>query len=249
MKRVLLKIAYMGTNYNGWQKQRHNSNTIEEKVSDALFLALNEKIEMVGSSRTDAGVHAFGQLAHFDTQTTIPTEKLPLVINKFLPDDIKVVQAIDVPDDFSARFNVINKTYQYLTYISEVDLPFYFKRALRLYGKYDVDAMQKACNYLVGTHDFAAFKKSDTDYVTTVRTINSANVITSNNEIIFQINGDGFMHNMIRIIVGTLLDIGRGKKQPEYILELIKSGSRIMAGKTVSPEGLYLKKIYTGLDF
>lgn len=248
MKRILLTIAYMGTNYNGWQRQKHNPNTIEEKVIDAIFLAINEKVELVGSSRTDAGVHAFGQLAHFDSDTTIPAEKIALVINRFLPNDIRIVKSIEVPSEFSARFNVVNKTYRYITYLSDIDLPYYNNRALRLYGGYNIEAMKKACAYLIGTHDFAAFKKSDTEYETTVRTINSANVLVNGKEIVFEINGDGFMHNMIRIIVGTLLDIGREKKTPEYILELIKSKSRIMAGKTVIPDGLYLKEIFTTLD-
>jgi len=170
------------------------------------------------------------------------------LLGRFLPSDIKVIKSIEVSRDFSARFNVVNKTYRYITYLSDVDLPYYNNRALRLYGNYNIDAMSKASEYLVGTHDFAAFKKSDTEYETTVRTINSANVFVNGKEIVFEINGDGFMHNMIRIIVGTLLDIGREKKTPEYILELIKSKSRIMAGKTVIPDGLYLKEIFTTLD-
>ena len=181
-------------------------------------------------------------------KTTIPSEKLALIINRFLPDDIKIVMSMDVPSDFSARFNVVNKTYKYLTYLSDIELPYYKNRALRLYGKYNIDAMQKACMYLEGTNDFAAFKKSDTDYISTVRTINSAKVFTNNNEIVFEINGDGFMHNMIRIIVGTLLDIGREKKKPEYILKLIELKDRTIAGKTVVSDGLYLKEIYTTLD-
>lgn len=242
MKRIKLTIAYDGTNYCGWQIQP-NGITIEEVLNKALSKMTGEDIIVIGASRTDSGVHAMGNVAVFDTETTIPPEKIAVALNQRLPEDIVITQSEEVPLDFHPRYCDCSKTYEY--HIINTRIPIPTKRLTNYFVSYvlDIAKMRQAASYLVGEHDFVSFCNVRTDVENTVRTITALDILTNADEITIRITGNGFLYNMVRIIVGTLIRVGRGFYEPEKVKEILEAKDRKAAGVTAPPHGLMLMEI------
>ena len=242
MKRMKLTIAYDGTNYCGWQIQP-NGITIEEVMNKALSKLTGEGIQVIGASRTDSGVHAMGNVAVFDTNTTIPAEKIAMALNQRLPEDIVVVKSEEVPLDFHPRYCDCSKTYEY--HIINAKIPIPTERLTNYFVSYmlDFDKMREAASYLVGEHDFASFCNVRTDVESTVRTITALDILTEGNRVTIRITGNGFLYNMVRIIVGTLIRVGRGFYEPKKVKEILEAKDRKAAGVTAPAHGLMLMKI------
>ena len=242
MKRILLTISYDGTNYSGWQKQK-NAMTVQGEFDKACSTLFKTDIESIGASRTDAGVHALGQRAVIDVDTSIPAEKIPLALNPLLPDDIVVTHAEEVGADFNPRFKALKKTYEYSIYNAPFRNPIYRNYSEYVRYELDLDSMRTACEAFVGEHDFRAFCASGNSSKTTVRTIYSLDVEKDGDFIKIRVTGNGFLYNMVRIIAGTLIYVGEGRIAPDDLPEIIASGDRRKAGKTAGPSGLVLVKI------
>ena len=242
MKRILLTISYDGTNYSGWQKQK-NAVTVQGEFDKACSTLFKTDIESIGASRTDAGVHALGQRAVIDVDTSIPAEKIPLALNPLLPDDIVVTHAEEVGADFNPRFKALKKTYEYSIYNAPFRNPLYRNYSEYVRYELDLDSMRTACEAFVGEHDFRAFCASGNSSKTTVRTIYSLDVEKDGDFIKIRVTGNGFLYNMVRIIAGTLIYVGEGRIAPDDLPEIIASGDRRKAGKTAGPSGLVLVKI------
>ena len=242
MKRVKLTIAYDGTNYCGWQIQ-NNGITIEEVINRELTRLLGEEIKVIGASRTDSGVHALGNVAVFDTETRIPAEKISFALNQKLPDDIRITNSCQVADDFHPRYCDTIKTYEYRIWNDRFPNPL-----VRLYSKFvyfniDIERMEKAASYLVGEHDFKSFCTPRTQVESTVRTVTEISFFKEGNMITMRIKGTGFLYNMVRIIMGTLLKCGMGMYEPEHIKEILDACDRAKAGPKAEACGLTLMGI------
>ena len=246
MVRYLITFSYDGSGFNGFQKQ-NNKRTIQEELENALTKINNgEKTEIVASGRTDKGVHALNQKAHFDLNIKITEEKLKMALNSNLPNDIYVKEAIVVENDFHARYMVEAKEYMYMMNIGEYN-PLERNYIYQYNKKLDIVAMERALKYLEGEHNFKSFSPSDNKNDNYVRTISQTNLIRDfKNPNLITINflGSGFLRHMIRTMIGTLILVGEGKKKPEDIIEIIKKEDRRSAGPTCSPEGLYLKNVF-----
>ena len=242
MKRVKLIVAYDGSNYSGWQIQP-NAVTIEEILNFHLTQLLREPIKVIGASRTDAGVHALGNVAVFDTSARMPAEKISFAMNTRLPADIRIQDSCEVPPDFHPRFQRTIKTYEYSILNRKFPDPTKRLYSLFYYHPLDVEKMQKAAEYLVGEHDFKSLCTHKADVESTVRTIYSVDIEKNGEMITIRIRGNGFLYNMVRIITGTLLRVGTGYYQPEYMKELLEAKDRQAAGETAPPQGLMLVKI------
>lgn len=242
MKRVKLIVAYDGTNYCGWQVQP-NGITIESELNKHLSELLREEIHVIGASRTDAGVHADGNVAVFDTSARMPAEKISFAMNTRLPADIRIQDSCEVPADFHPRFCNTVKTYEYR--ICNRRFPNPCERLYSLFYYWDLDEakMQQAGSYLIGTHDFTSFCTNKPEVTDRVRTIYSLDVQRNGDMITVRVRGNGFLYNMVRIIVGTLLKVGSGMMQPEEIPEILEAKERSRAGDTARPEGLRLVRI------
>ena len=242
MKRIKLTIAYDGTNYCGWQIQP-NGITIEEVINKALTKLTGENIQVIGASRTDSGVHALGNVAVFDTETTIPAEKIAMALNQRLPEDIVVVQSEEVDADFHPRYCDCSKTYEY--HIINTRIPIPTQRLTNYFVSYELNLehMRQAASDLIGEHDFVSFCNVRTDVENTVRTITALDILTEGNHITIRITGDGFLYNMVRIIVGTLIRVGRGFYAPEKVKEILEAKDRKAAGVTAPAHGLMLVEI------
>lgn len=237
--RVKMIVAYDGTNYCGWQVQI-NGITIEEVLNRELSNLLKEEIVIIGASRTDSGVHALGNVAVFDTNTRIPAEKISFALNQRLPDDIRITNSCEVADDFHPRFCDTIKTYEYRIWNDRFPNPM-----VRLYSKFcyfnlDVEKMQEAANYLVGEHDFKSFCSTRTQVENTVRTVTEITLLKEGNMITMRIRGTGFLYNMVRIIMGTLLKVGMGMYGPEHVKEILEACDRSKAGPKAEACGLTL---------
>lgn len=242
MKRILLTIGYDGRGYYGWQKQ-NGVKTIQGELEEAFFKATGEKIEVHGSGRTDAGVHAYAQTAHFDMQAPIPIEKIKDILNGALPPDIAVAKVEEVAPNFHARFDIKQKTYAYFILNTTRKCPFDAYRYGFVKKELDASKMQEAADLLVGTHDFRGFCCAQTSATDFVRTIFKIKVIRLNQEMInVEVSGSGFLYNMVRIIVGTLVDYSHGKLTLEQIKDALENGKRACAGQTMPASGLYLLK-------
>lgn len=239
--RIKLIVAYDGTNYHGWQVQK-NANTIEAELNKHLSELLKEDIQVIGASRTDAGVHALGNIAVFDTNTQIPAEKIAYALNQRLPEDIKIQGSIRVEDDFHPRKCESVKTYEYKIFHAAFPNPIMRLYAHFTYRTLDIRLMQEAAAYLEGKHDFKSFCSTDNQSETTVRTLYKIEIIEEGNLIRFRIAGSGFLYNMVRIIVGTLVEFGLGKYPTEYMREIVKGLDRSLAGPTMPANGLTLVK-------
>lgn len=242
MKRVKLIVAYDGTNYCGWQVQP-NGNTIEAELNYHLSQLLGEEIHVTGASRTDAGVHALGNVAVFDTKARMPAEKISFALNTRLPADIRIQHSQEVPGDFHPRFCKTRKTYEYRIYNWRFPDPCQRLYSLFYYWKLDVERMQRAASYLVGTHDFTSFCTLRPEITDRVRTIESLTVEQQGRMIVIRVTGNGFLYNMVRIIAGTLLRVGNGSIEPESIPGILEGRDRALAGETARPEGLTLVEI------
>ena len=242
MRNVKLTIEYDGTNYAGWQVQP-NGVSVQEVVQNAIAEITGERnVTLIGSGRTDAGVHAAGQVASFKTDTDIPAENLVHAINTKLPDDVSVVAAEDVPDDFHARYSAKAKTYRYSILNRPVRSPLGRGRSYLVRPPLDVEAMRAAAKHFIGERDFAAFQ-SKPNGKRSVRTVTRLDVTADGPHIDIIISANGFLYNMVRAIVGTLLEVGLGKRAPESIPALIDSLDRSAAGPTAPPQGLCLIEV------
>lgn len=242
MKRVKLTVAYDGTNYCGWQVQP-NGITVQEVLNRHLSELTGETIETIGASRTDAGVHALGNVAVFDTSMRMPGEKFSYALNQRLPEDIRIQKSEEVPLDFHPRYRDSEKTYEYRILNRKFPLPAYRLNTYFYYYPLDVEKMQKAAAYLVGEHDFASFCAAGAQVKTTVRTVYSLDVDKDGDLITIRITGNGFLYNMVRIIAGTLIRTGTGEWEPECVPEILEARSRAKAGPTAPAKGLTLMEI------
>lgn len=240
-KRVMLTVAYDGTHYCGWQLQP-NGPTIEGELNRALTELLGEDIKVTGASRTDSGVHALGNIAVFDTAARMPAEKFSYALNQRLPEDIRVQRACLVESDFHPRRCVSKKTYEYRIYNAEFSMPVKRLYAHFTYVPLDADRMQRAAAVLTGEHDFKSFCAAAAVVESTVRTIHSIEVYRQEREIIIRVTGNGFLYNMVRIIAGTLIEVGKGNIEPERMKEILEKKDRTYAGPTAPACGLTLYK-------
>ena len=232
--KVLLSVAYDGSNYYGWQRQ-NDFITVQQKVEEAISALMKKPVAVRGASRTDTGVHAMCQGVVFETETTIPVEKMPYAINSFLPNDIVVNGAREVGEDFHPQYSVIDKTYEYKIQNCAFRNPLLYNYTDFVHYKLDIDKMNEACQYFIGEHDFNAFCASGSQTKTTVRTIYKLNVRREKDIVTISVTGSGFLYNMVRIIAGTLVAVGSGKIKPEEIKDIIESRDRTKAGKTLVP--------------
>lgn len=242
MRNIKLTIEYDGKDFNGWQKQPNKLN-IQGEIERAIYNITKEEVDLIGSGRTDAGVHALGQVANFKTNSQISIEKLPLAINSQLKNSIVIKEAEEVNERFHSRYNAKHKTYRYIINNSKCGTAIYRNLEYSYPFKLDAEKMKQASKYFEGEHDFKAFKSSGTSSKNSVRTIYKAIVKQEGEKIIIELTGNGFLYNMVRIISGTLLDVGLGKIQPEEIPEMIESKDRQRAGKTLPAHGLYLVEV------
>lgn len=246
MKRVKCTISYDGTHFSGYQIQP-NQRTVQGLLEDTLSdIHKGERIRVTASGRTDAGVHAQGQMFHFDTPLSIPEEKWPVVLNTRLPDEVTIKEAAFVSDDFHARFSVKRKEYRYRVHTAESRSPFHRNFALHYPFTISVDEMKKAAQDLIGEHDFTSFCSAKTEVEDKVRNLYDITITEHDDEIIFSFTGNGFLYNMVRILVGTLLEVGSGNLRSEDIKGILQAKDRNQAGKTAPPHGLYLWKVEYG---
>ena len=244
-RKILLRIAYDGTNYAGWQIQK-NGLAIQEVVDRALSDLFKEEIHCAGASRTDAGVHALDNVAVFETEARMPAEKVALALNTYLPEDIRVQFSQEVPEDFHPRFTQTIKTYEYRILNRPIPDPTRRLYTYFRYGELDVEAMSAAAGALVGPHDFASFRGSggtEAGRRGTVRTIFAADVFRDGDEVVLRITGDGFLYHMVRIIAGTLIEIGSGDREAKEMETIINAKDRASAGATAPACGLTLLSI------
>lgn len=242
MRRIKLTVAYDGTDYCGWQIQP-NGITVEEVLNRALSRLTGEEMRVIGASRTDAGVHARGNVAVFDTASTVPPERFAYAVNPLLPEDIVVVGAEEVPQDWHPRYQNSVKTYEYHILNREMPDPLRRRESWHVSFPLDLDSMREAAAYLRGEHDFRSFCSIHTGVKTTVRTIYTLDIDRSGNLITIRISGNGFLYNMVRIIVGTLVEVGRGFRTPENVGDILNAEEREKAGATAPPQGLVLVSI------
>lgn len=241
--KVKLTVSYDGTDYCGWQVQP-NGVTVQEVLENALETVVGQRLKITGSGRTDAGVHAKGQVAHFETPfDNIPAEKFYKALNVHLPPDIKVLDSQLASDDFNARRSAKSKTYSYFCYLSNVEQPLKERFAVKLDRQPDIQKMQEVAKILVGEHDFKCMCSSGSGVKTTVRTIYSIDIEQQEDDITFSISGNGFLYNMVRIMVGILLDVGYGKFTKEDVEKMLSTGERKFSIKTLLPKGLCLMKV------
>lgn len=242
MKRILLTVEYDGTNYAGWQRQI-NGLAVQQVLEEALSAATHERIVVTGASRTDAGVHALGQAVHFDTESSIPPEKFPFVLNTMLPRDVRVLTGREVPADFHARFMTCGKQYIYRIINTRHGSAIRRNTHVHVPVALDLPPMQRATQTLLGKHDFAAFQASGGTAKTTIRTIHKAEITQQGEEFILTIEGDAFLYNMVRIIAGTLIEIGHHRRGEDAFTRAIASGNRLDLGVTAPPHGLELTRV------
>ena len=243
MPNIKLTIQYEGTRYIGWQKQQEG-NSVQGQIEKAIKEITGEKVNLIASGRTDSGVHAIGQVANFLTDSLIPPDRFKFALNSKLPEDISIVESGKVADDFHARYDAIGKRYRYLIYNNPIRNPLYRRFAYHVPYSLDHDKMNKALKCFIGTHDFASFMASNSSIDNTIRTINVGSLCKKDDLLVFTIEGNGFLYNMIRIMVGTMVEVGRGRLEVYHIPNILKSKDRRMAGPTAPPQGLYLEKVY-----
>ena len=226
----------------GWQKQPNKLN-IQGEIETVIENITKEKVDLIASGRTDAGVHALGQVANFKTNSNIPIEKIAIAINSQLKNSIRIKNAEEVPERFHSRYNCKRKTYRYIIDNSKYGSSIYRNLTYHMPIKLNVNEMKKAIKYFEGEHDFKAFKSSGTSSKSSVRTIYKAEIRQKDENIIIELTGNGFLYNMVRIIAGTLVDVGLGKIRTDDIIKIIEDQDRKKAGKTLPPQGLFLVKV------
>lgn len=244
MRNIRLLIQYEGTRYQGWQRQESSENTIQGRLEKLLSQMCSEKVELQGSGRTDAGVHAMGQVANFHTNSALSTEEMLQYINTYLPQDIAVVQVTEAAERFHSRLNATGKCYQYRVWNSSVPNVFLRRYALEYPQTLDIEAMRQAASGFLGEHDFKSFTSTKKGKKSTVRRIDSIDIVQEGNLITFTFRGNGFLYHMVRILMGTLLEVGEGRRTAASIPELIAAKSREEAGPLAPSKGLMLKEVY-----
>ena len=242
MRNVRLDICYDGSRYRGWQRLSNNENTIQEKLERALSRILGEPIEVSGSGRTDAGTHAKGQVVSFRCTSEMPSEEILAQLRKYLPEDIGIYSCKNASPRFHARLNAKTKTYWYRVWNKTTPCVFERKFVYICPGEFDVEKMREAAQYFLGEHDFSAFCANKNMKKSTVRHIKSFNITETENELVFQVTGNGFLHHMVRIMVGTLLEVGRGERTPESI-DALFGAQRSDAGELIPSCGLCLMEV------
>lgn len=243
MRNFRLILSYDGTRYDGWQKQGNTNHTIQEKIETALSRMLGQTVEAAGSGRTDAGAHAREQVVSFHAETDKPCEELLDELRRYLPEDIGAMSLEDAYPRFHARLACKGKTYVYRLWNSISPNVFERKYVYSMTETLDIAAMERAAALLSGTHDFLAFCSNRHIKKSTVRTVESIGISRVGEEVQFTLSGDGFLYNMVRIIVGTLLEVGQGKRTPEEMKEILASLDRQKAGPTVPAQGLILWEV------
>lgn len=245
--RYVIKIAYDGTAYAGWQRQK-NAISVQEKIEDGLRLALGVDVRVTASGRTDAGVHAAGQTAHFDLENcTVPPEKMPNLLNRFLPSDIRILEGRLAEDSFDCNRSAKKKTYRYSLYVSNYEMPLLERYAVRIERAAGLQKLQEIAACFEGEHDFKAFCASGSSVKTTVREVYEVKIEESqrygNRTIDVYVTGNGFLYNMVRTLVGTLLDIAEGKRTKDSVSLAYQTGDRALLGKTMPAKGLTLMQV------
>lgn len=240
--RVLIRVAYDGTEYSGWQIQP-NAVTIEEKLIEALQSLFGEEVKLIGASRTDAGVHALGNVGVFDVDTRIPAEKIAYAMNARLPEDIRVVESIEVASDFHPRHCDCEKTYEYSIWNDTFENPLCTRYAHFFYRELNLELMKEAAGHIVGTHDFTSFCAAASQVEDKTRTVYSVDIEKKDKLITIRVRGNGFLYNMVRIIAGTLINVGSGLMSVEEVKKAVEGQNRALAGPTAPAKGLKLVKI------
>ena len=240
-KRIRLTVAYDGTAYHGWQIQG-NGITIESELNRALTELLKKPVKVMGASRTDAGVHALCNIAVFDTESPMPAEKFSYALNQRLPEDIRIQSSEEVAPDWHPRYCTSRKTYEYRIYRAEFPMPVRRLYSYFTYRPLDVERMQRAAAFLEGEHDFQSFCQSGAQVESTVRTIYYVQIEEQGAELVIRVCGNGFLYNMVRILAGTLMEVGQGKREPESMKEILEARNRSTAGPTAPAHGLTLVK-------
>ncbi|MBQ2258498.1 MAG: tRNA pseudouridine(38-40) synthase TruA [Lachnospiraceae bacterium] len=244
MRNFKIILQYEGTRYQGWQRQDSTGNTIQGKLEAILGKMTGLGfVQVDGSGRTDSGVHALGQVANFKIDTEMTKEQVMDYINQYLPEDIGVISIAEMPERFHSRLNAKGKTYRYRIWNSPLPCVFERKYVHVVAEKLDVNAMKKAAACFVGKHDFKAFTSNKKSKKSTARTIESIAIERNGNELVLTYNGDGFLYHMVRILTGTLIEVGLGKRSPESIPELLEHGTRDMAGELAPAKGLCLVEV------
>lgn len=245
MRNIALVLMYDGTAYHGWQVQKKDIS-VAETIEKAIYTVMGHPVRLVGCGRTDAGVHARNYVANFKTSSTIPADRIPYALNTRLPGDIVIRQAMDMPPEFNAIGSCIKKEYTYLIYNSKIRDPFYVNRAYFYPKQLDEAIMNRAAECFVGTHDFAAVRSVGTNVKSTVRTVYYYTVKREGDLLELKICANGFLYNMARAMVGTVIYASEGKILPRDITKILENGDRCAAGPTVPPGGLYLTRLWYG---
>lgn len=244
MRNIRIKVTYEGTRYQGWQKQETSDNTIQGKLERLLSRMCEEEIAVQGSGRTDAGVHALGQIVNFHTSATMSLQDMLQYMNQYLPEDIAVVEIEEVSERFHSRLNAKGKRYSYRVWNSSIPNVFWRRYAHTVEDKLDLEAMKLAASYLLGEHDFKSFTSTKKGKKSTVRRIDNIEIVKEGDMITFTFTGNGFLYHMIRILVGTLLEVGRGVRTADSIPAVLESKNRENAGELVPGKGLVLEEVF-----
>jgi len=238
-----LTVQYDGSRYKGWQRLGNGENTIQDKIEQVLSKMLGQEIEIVGSSRTDAGVHALGQIANFKTDQLLEPQEVKAYLNHYLPEDISIIEVTMVNENFHARYLCKDKTYLYKIWNKEYSHPFFRKYSMHVKGILDIEKMKAASRHFIGKHDFTAFSNAKSKKKSTIREIYNIDIKEEEGFIELRIRGDGFLYNMVRWMVGALIEVGLGKKESSVIALTMDAKERGKAGDLAEPGGLFLEKV------
>jgi len=243
MQNYKLTIQYDGTRYNGWQRQGNTENTIQGKLNEIIGKYLGEEIDIAGSGRTDAGVHAYGQVANFKTEKFLDKDKFLADINSYLPQAICIIKVESVDERFHARLSAVFKTYEYVIDNGTVADVFARKYSYRIEQPLDAEKMRTAAGFLMGTHDYISFCGNKKFKKSSVRTVTDISIVESGGKIKLSFTGNGFLQNMVRIMAGTLIEVGLGKRDAESMTDILEAKSREAAGMMAPAEGLFLREV------
>lgn len=244
MRNIKMIIEYDGSRYDGWKvTSTGKAVTIQDKIENVLEKMLGKKTELIGAARTESGVHSYGQVANFKTDSDMKLYQMKHYLNRYLPQDVAVIEIEEVPERFHSSFNAKSFIYQYKISVAEVNNVFERKYNYYSFDKLDIELMKEAAKVLLGKHDFKAFSDNKRMKKSTVRDIYSIDIYGDNNEVIITIHGDDFWPNMVRIIVGTLIEIGRGDREVSTIKNILESKDRSLAGDTAPAQGLFLQEV------
>ncbi len=239
-----LDITYDGARYKGWQRLGHTDMTIQGKIELAIITLADERVEVPGASRTDAGVHAYNQVAHFHCKEQLTSKSVQRHLNQYLPEDIRITRVKQVDDKFHSRYNAKGKTYRYQVWNASYVDPFQRKTHVLETRKMDDEAMKEAAQLFVGEHDFTTFTTAKSKKKSMVRKVESIEIIRQGTKLYIDIKGEGFLHNQVRRMVGVLLEIGAGERKVESVTEMIAAKDRSKCGVTADPKGLFLKEVH-----